>query len=142
MKRNLFLLGLTLLLVGLSGIAARGQSNQNDAEQNKTSKSVYDIYGKRLRVTEKRIAERTLKNGRIIAYRQNRREIAALVKALKEDGMTEGEPVLSPKFWMMIKCLKVNNSCLTGGCSQTCKQVSKILDRQNTTLLYCYCPTP
>ncbi len=142
MKRSIFALGLVLALslIGLFSIRTHSQSNQNNVKKTEPSKRVYDIYGKRVRANEKYVADRTLKNGRIVAYRQNKREIAALVKALKEDGMTD-EQVLNPKFWTTLKCLKYNYSCLTlSGCGSICKEESKILDRQNVTLLYCYCP--
>lgn len=131
---------LASLLGGLSGGKTYGQNNQNDTGQTKTPKHVYDINGKRLRAHEKYIAERTLEDGRILGYRQNKREITALVKALKEDGVTD-ERILNPKFWMTLKCLMYDYSCHTLiGCNGTCKEVTAPADRANVKLLYCYCP--
>src|SRR6478672_199525 len=48
-----------------------------------------DIDGKRLREGEEYLADRTLSNGQTIAYRKNKREVEALVKALEEDGITD-----------------------------------------------------
>jgi len=142
MKRNTFVLGLMLasLLTGLSSHKTYGQSNQNDTGQTKTSKRVYDIDGKRIRADEKYVAERMLKNGRIIGYRQNKREVTVLVKALKEDGITD-ERLLDPKFWMMLQCIKYDYSCYTlSNCNGTCKAVTGPAERANVRLFYCYCP--
>lgn len=137
---------LASLLVGLSGVRTHGQSNQNDTGQTKTSKHVYDIDGKRLRLDEKYIAERTLKDGRIMAYRKNKREIAALVKALKEDGVTD-EKLLDPKNWMKSICWQSASLGCRGGCRKpyTCRPLSGSPDKtanpelQTSTLNYCRC---
>ena len=62
---------------------------------------VFDIDGKRFRADEPYLAERTLQNGRTIGYRKNKREIEALVKALKSDGVTD-EKLLDPTTWHLI----------------------------------------
>ena len=155
MKRNIVVLGLTLtsLLIVLSGISSDGRiktgdkSNQNNAKQTETSTQgdeekmpLYDIYGKRLRANEKYVAALALPNGRTIAYRKNNREIAALVKALKGDGVTD-EKLLDPKSWSTGYCWKVNGSCLTGGCTTVCKAQKYIIERtpgsRPSTLFYC-----
>lgn len=132
MKRTILSLTLMLgcLLLALSvinssgGIRANTQSDQNDnrkaepSEQAKREeKTAFDIDGKRLRADEKYVAERELANGRIIAYRKNRREVAALVKALKEDGVTD-EKLLDPKTWMMNRCDRTLATGCIGGCGQ------------------------
>lgn len=126
MKRTLLSLTLTLgaLLLALSVINSSGstraniQSNQNDNQQAKQEeKAAFDLDGKRLRADEKYVAERELANGRIIAYRKNRREVAALVKALKEDGVTDAK-LLDPKSWMMNLCQKTLATGCIGGCDQ------------------------
>lgn len=80
--------------------------------------------GKRLRAGETYVAQRTLANGRIIAYRKNKREIAALVKALKADGITDKE-LLDPKAWLATLCyLTKPKGCGSGtGCvtNYSCK---------------------
>jgi hypothetical protein len=85
-------------------------------------KVVYDIAGKRLNADEKYIAERTLKGGHIIAYRKNKEEIAALVKALKEDGVTD-KKLLDPQAWNMIIGYQSSSSGCNGGCgfAHSCK---------------------
>lgn len=146
MKTKMFVLGLMLALslVGLSGLRTYGQSNQNDTKQTKTSKRVYDIDGKRLRPDEKYIAERTLKDGRIIAYRKNKREIAALVKALKEEGFTD-KKLLDPQTWLGIICWQSVSSGCQGGCDIgfTCKGTMDAVDRLSAQphwqVRYCYC---
>jgi hypothetical protein len=122
---------------------AGSRSNQNDAKKAEPSKRVYDMYGKRLRADERYIAERTLKNGRIIAYRKNKREIASLVKALKEDGFTD-EKLLDPQTWLMNMCEKTANDhppC-QGGCgwAHTCTGTRDAVDRlSHFEVRYCYC---
>jgi hypothetical protein len=133
MKRSMLVVVLTLgsLLTtppGFNsggGIRADSQSNQNNRQEAESSrqvkeeqKPVFDMNGKRLRADERYVAERTLRNGRIIAYRRNEREIAALVKALKKDGVTDKE-LLNPKTWMMIICDKSSSSGCQGGCTPT-----------------------
>ena len=152
MKHFILVLGLTLasLLVALSSISSDGRirvnnnGNQNDDRKTEPPKRVYDIYGKRIRPNEKYIAELTLKNGRIIAYRRNKREIAALVKALKADGVTD-EKLLDPQAWLMIICWKSVSSNCQGGCSlgTTCRG-SEALEKEKggphfTPRQLCYC---
>lgn len=154
MKHFILVLGLTLasLLVALSSISSDGRirvnnnGNQNDDRKTEPPKRVYDIYGKRIRPNEKYIAELTLKNGRIIAYRRNKREIAALVKALKADGVTD-EKLLDPQAWLMIICWKSVSSNCQGGCSlgTTCRGSESAIDRisgaaqLHSRINYCYC---
>ena len=152
MKQMIAVLGLTMasLLGGLSGISnvsrVDSKSNQNDAKIAEPPKRVYDIYGKRLRADEEYIAERTLKNGRIIAYRKDKREIASLIKTLKEDGFTD-ERLLDPQTWLMNMCEKTANDhppC-QGGCGigHTCRGTIAAVDRRSTQahfeIRYCYC---
>jgi hypothetical protein len=153
MKRNVLILSamLALLLVALSGmgsgrIRAGHRGDQNNATQSEPSKQTneekkvaYDIYGKRLRVDEKYIADRTLPNGRIIAYRKNKREIASLVRALKEDGVTN-EKLLDTKTWSTISCFKnVNNFCANVSCTFICRLERHRTARANEILGYCEC---
>jgi hypothetical protein len=156
MKRNIVVLGLTLtlLLIGLSGISSDGRirtgdkSKQNNAKQTESSTQgneekmpLYDIYGKRLRANEKYIAAMAPPNGRTIAYRKNNREIAALVKALKRDGVTD-EKLLDSRSWSTAYCWKINDSCFNAGCT-VCKAQKYIIERtpgsRINTLFYCGC---
>lgn len=153
MKQNMLVFGLTLaslFLVSSNGlISADSKSSQGAAKQAAPSNVTYDIDGKRLRANEKHVAERTLQNGRIIAYRNNKREIAALIKALKQDGITD-EKVLNPKSWAGNKCLISNNACLTAAnctlLNKVCKWVAQRTERAASanpayaTLRYCECP--
>lgn len=154
MKLNSLVLCLTLTLLavvtGTSG-NVRITNNQNSArpaesaqQENKEKTIAYDIYGKQLRDDEKYIASRTLPNGRIIAYRKNQREIAALVKDLKEDGVTD-EKLLDPKSWMTIVCWKSTGlgKC-SGGCSllQYCKGSGSSIERIKEpvgTIIFAWC---
>jgi len=165
MRRNILLAGLTLasLLVALPGISSDGriktssQNDQADAAQTESSKQgneekkpVYDMDGKRLRADEKHVAELTLKNGRIIAYGNNKREIGALIKALKEDGVTD-EKVLNPESWVGNKCLIWSGVCHTAAnctsLNKVCKWVGWRTERAASanrayTLLLSYCECP
>ena len=151
MKQITLVLGLTLvlLLLGLSGISgATGddrQSNQNDARTAKRSAVAYDIYGKRLRRGEEYIASRKLNNGRIIAYRKNKREVAALVRLLKEAGITD-KKLLDPQTWLMSNCLKFwgnpmcyNNCGLGNPCIPTSTPADKIKPTLSHPLDFCGC---
>ena len=149
MKQNTFVSGLVLasLLIALSGISrTNADNNQNDAKKSEPAKRVYDIYGKRLKTDDKYIAERTLANGRTIAYRKNKREVAALVKALKEDGVTD-EKLLDANAWMTIICWRSALSGCMGGCgiAHICKPTPGHIERttadrlQPAILRYCVC---
>jgi hypothetical protein len=152
MKQKILVASFTLatLLVALSGIGGDGltrgnnKSNQDDAKKTELPKVVYDIAGKRLRADEKYIAERTITDGRIIAYRKNKREIAALVKALKEDGVTD-RTLLDPQAWNMIICYQSSESGCAGGCGfyHSCQNIHGHSERPNaggmSMLRYCGC---
>ena len=62
-----------------------------------------DINGKAIAEGEKYVAQRVTKDGKVIAYRQNQREIEALVKGLKEDGVTD-KKLLDTKYWLVAGC--------------------------------------
>lgn len=137
MKRSILVLALTLGSLSLAlpdtykggGSKADVQNNQNSSRQAESSTQgqeeeapVFDMNGKRMRVGETYIAQRTLQDGRVIAYRKNKREIAALVKALKEDGFTDKE-LLDQKKWMATICHLSKPKACVGGCSitQSCR---------------------
>jgi hypothetical protein len=159
MKQNILVIGLTLVsLVSLSGVSSDGRiradskSAQNDAKKTEPSmqgdeKKVYDIYGERLRANEKYIAQQTLTDGRIIAYRKNKREIAALVKALKEAGVTD-KKLLDPKAWSMMICEKTVSSGCNGGCGygKACRGSYYGIEKANTQVKpkfdFCICIIP
>ncbi|HEX8709442.1 MAG TPA: hypothetical protein VF723_14450 [Pyrinomonadaceae bacterium] len=148
MKRGILFSALTFgaLLLALPDISGgrpnvNGQSTQSIPLQAESSrqlkeeeKPVFDIKGKRIRADERHIAQRTLQNGRIIAYRKNKREIAALVKALREDGVTDKE-LLDPNTWMMIICDRSISSGCQGGCSptQVCAHTTIQMSDKRTT---------
>lgn len=144
------MLTLLVVVIGTSG-NVRITNNQNNTkpaessrQENKEKEIAYDIYDKQLRDDEKYIASRTLPNGRVIAYRKNKREIAALVKALKEDGVTD-EKLLDPKSWMMIVCWKSTGlGRCSGGCSllQHCKGSGSSIERTIEpvgTIIFAWC---
>ncbi len=142
MKKTILILSLTLasLLLALSGIGKTESSKQVDGRR----QPVYDIDGKRLRADEKYLAGITLESGRVIAYRKNRREIAALVKALKEDGVTD-KKLLDPRAWMMNTCEQTAVSECNGGCgiAHHCKgfreTINRLSDAHTLTWSYCFC---
>lgn len=74
-----------------------------------------DIDGKRISDGEKYVAQRTLKNGKVIAYRQNKREAGALVKALKEDGVTD-KKLLDTNYWLQLSCSFIAFKQCSGKC--------------------------
>lgn len=161
MKRSILVLVLTLGLLSLalldtSGggyIKADSQNNQSDKSKAESSrqeaeKPIFDIDGKRFRADEQFVAQRKLRNGSVIAYRKNRREVAALVKALKEDGVTDKE-LLNPNTWLMVLCHQIpDGKCINGGCGtgKYCRAYSWDIpspDRSVSTLAdaaaYCRC---
>ena len=151
-------MGLTLasLILALSGISSDGRiatekkSDQNNASKTESSKQVdgkehpvYDIDGKRLRADEEYLAAITLDSGRIVAYRKNKREIAALVKALKESGVTDKKR-LDPNAWMMNICGATVVSGCNGGCgiAHHCKGFRETINRTSSgqhAILYSFC---
>ncbi len=119
MKRTMMTLPLLLGALLLTATSFNPEQLAKASNQNKAGKEIgqtkpqpqplptpivpVDINGKRLPEGEKYIAHRTLKNGKVIAYRQNKREVEALVKGLKEDGVTE-KKLLDPGHWMTFTC--------------------------------------
>lgn len=92
-----------------------------------------DIDGKRVPEGEKYIAQRTLKNGKVIAYRQNKREVEALVKGLKEDGVTE-KKLLDTGHWMAFTCYFTGTKKCGDGCgSVQCNYHETRLDGSDQT---------
>lgn len=160
MKRSLLALALALGSLLLTPPAldagrtrADGQGRQGEARQAESTgqarqaqKPVYDINGKRLRAGEQYVAQRTLPSGRVIAYRKNKREVAALVKALKADGVTD-EKLLNPDTWLMTLCSQVpDGQCINGGCDNSyCartradQSTQKVKSTQISFLYYCAC---
>lgn len=85
-----------------------------------------DIDGKRLREGEEYLADRTLSNGQTIAYRKSKREVEALVKALKEDGITD-RSLLDPEAWLSAPCQMSTPPQCTGNCgtATACRLIKK-----------------
>lgn len=129
MKRTMMLLTITLgafLLIATSFSPARlakalNQSKANTAQTKPQPRPLptpivpVDIDGKRLPEGEKYVAQRTLKDGKIIAYRQNKREVEALVKGLKEDGVTD-KKLLAADHWLAFTCYFTGMKTCGHGC--------------------------
>ncbi|MBK9705541.1 MAG: hypothetical protein IPO77_00635 [Acidobacteria bacterium] len=64
-------------------------STSQEGVTDRESKTVRDMDGKALRPDEHYIAELTAKDGKVTAYRKNRKEVASLVKDLKDGGVTD-----------------------------------------------------
>lgn len=111
------------------------------------STSYVDIDGKRIKQDETFVAQRTLSDGRTILYRKNKREIQALVKALKEDGVTD-ERLLDSQTWGGITCAlspgeKCKNNCGIYRCTLfpvTILGPSPANKEARGLLRYCSCP--
>ena len=129
MKRAIMLLPLTLGLLLLTVTSFNPERlakalNQSKAgtEQAKpqpqplpTPTIPVDIDGKRMPEGEKYVSQRTLKDGKVIAYRQNKREVAALVKGLKEDGVTD-KKLLDTNYWLTGLCVLIGPKKCSGKC--------------------------
>lgn len=74
-----------------------------------------DINGKAIAEGEKYVAQRATKDGKVIAYRQNQREVEALVKGLKEDGVTD-KKLLDTKYWLAAVCKFIGPKKCEGHC--------------------------
>ncbi len=163
MKRTMMTLTLVLGALLLTATSFNPERLAKASNQNKAGKEIgqtkpqplplptptvpVDINGKRLPEGEKYIAQRTLKNGKVIAYRQNKREVEALVKALKEGGMTE-KKLLDPAYWLAAHCYFTGLKKCGGGClNQECKfndfggptQTGRVVTPPNV-FGYCACP--
>lgn len=87
-------------------------ADQNDRQ----AQTVRDMDGKELRRGEHYLAELTAKDGKITAYRKNQREVAALVKTLKEGGVSD-QRLVAPQTWMTASCDLVGpRSCSKVNC--------------------------
>jgi len=128
MKRVLMISALALSLVSigfLQGVLAKAHESKERQVQSSTTlqaqnkpKSPVDIDGKPIGDAEAYAARRTMSDGRVIAYRKNKREIKALVNALKEDGKTDQKlladrKLLDPQTWLQGPCSGsgINISC-------------------------------
>lgn len=163
MKRNLMILTIVLGALLLTATSFNPERLAKASNQNKAGKEIgqtkpqplplptpivpVDINGKRLLAGEKYIAQRTLKNGKVIAYRQNKREVEALVKSLKEDGVTE-KKLLDTGHWLAFHCYFTGLKKCGGGCgSNQCKfydfvgsgQIGRVVTPPNV-FGYCACP--
>jgi hypothetical protein len=111
------------LLGSMSGVAL--MQRQAPAKPSPTPVTPVDINGKIIPAGEKYVAQRVTKDGKVIAYRQNQREIEALVKGLKEDGVTD-KKLLDTKYWLAAACQlsgpkKCYGVCPASPLSLTCK---------------------
>jgi hypothetical protein len=130
MKRVLVISALALSLVSLGfrqGVIASAREEKEKQPQGSTTKQVQneaklsapvDMDGKPISSRDTCVASRTLSDGRVVAYRKNKREIKALVKALKEDGQTD-EKLLNPQIWLLPGC---SLNVFTKQCHGTCNQ--------------------
>ncbi|HEV2806572.1 MAG TPA: hypothetical protein VGW57_16725 [Chthoniobacterales bacterium] len=158
-KRSILASGLVLgsLLLVLSGTDSDGGAETETTHHKDVVKTqpanqsegrnqaVYDIDGKRLRSGEKYAAAISFENGRVVAYRKNRREIAALVTALKQGGITDKKR-LDPNAWLMNICGATVESGCNGGCGigYHCKgfreSINRPISNQHATYyMFCFC---
>ncbi|HMV82825.1 MAG TPA: hypothetical protein PKC13_27495 [Blastocatellia bacterium] len=92
--------------------------NAKASESDRLTQPVLDLTGKELRRGEHYLAELTDKDGKIIAYRKNQREVAALVKTLKEGGVSD-QRLLTPQTWLATSCdLTGPKTCANVHCGQ------------------------
>lgn len=119
---------LLLITVGAFSLTATSVSSGGWLTQNKTgvpqskprpqplpTTIPVDIDGKRLTEGERYVSQRTLKDGKVIAYRQNKREVEALIKALQEDGVTE-KKMLDTNYWLQLSCSFIGYKQCSGKC--------------------------
>lgn len=137
MKLPLMIIALlTSLLAPHPSHATRGDSqDKSDADKQASTEQsqavdkpaiLVDIDGKRLREGERYLAHRTLSNGQTIAYRNNKREVEALVKALEEDGITDRN-LLDPEAWLSAPCQVSTPPQCAGYCgtATACRLIKK-----------------
>ena len=116
----LFVTVVVITLLGSMSSTALMQ-RQAPAKPSPTPVTPVDINGKIIPAGEKYIAERTLKDGKVIGYRQNQREVEALVKGLKEDGVTD-KKLLDPQHWLATGCIIIGLRKCEGKCGgNSCK---------------------
>ena len=149
MKRTMMTLTIVLGALLLTATSFNPTRLANASNQNKAGKEIrqnkpqpqplptpaipVDIDGKRVPEGEKYIAHRTLKDGKIIAYRQNKREVEALVKGLKEDGVTE-KKLLDTGHWLAFTCYFTGTKKCGHGCgSVQCNYHETRLDGSDQT---------
>ena len=129
--------------------AIKEQGEQvEDRDARPTPASYVDTNGKRVHLDERYLAQRTLSSGKTIIYRQNKRDIDALVKALRQDGVTD-KRLLDPKAWLMWYCASRQIGGCTGKCGiyQCTEPISSPIDNNPTRtaapskprLAYCAC---
>jgi hypothetical protein len=127
------LLFLTAATADVSGkLAQEGKTNQT-TEKSKPKKSKPPMRadidgkpgkakddGKPAKAKDIVVAQRQLSDGRIVTYQQNEKDVAELVKGLKEDGVTDAK-LLDPKMWLMWSCQAYGYKKCSGKCgSQQC----------------------
>ena len=115
MKRNLALIAVTIgsLLLGFSVVGKDKPAREEKAAR-------YDIAGKRVGPAEKYLLEWPQKDGRIVIYRNNKQDIAALIKALKASGVTDPK-FLNAATWTNIACQVSGGSCVSDpSCKTAC----------------------
>jgi hypothetical protein len=115
MKRILALIAVTIgwLLLGFSVVGKDKPAREEKAAR-------YDIAGKRVGPAEKYLVEWPQKDGRVIIYRNNKRDIDALIKALKASGVTDPN-FLNAATWTNIACSVSGGSCVSDpSCKTPC----------------------
>lgn len=91
--------------------------NASAAPNDREAPTVRDMDGKELRRGEHYLAELTARDGKITAYRKNQREVAALVKTLREGGVSD-QRLVAPQTWMTASCdLVGRRTCANVKCS-------------------------
>ena len=113
MKKILALGLLASFLIALSGTG-------KDNEGKKATR--YNADGKAAAPDATYLLEWPDKNGRIVVYRKTKRDIDALIKALKEAGVTDPN-LLSAKSWTNVACSVSGGSCVKDpSCTSSCQK--------------------
>lgn len=107
-KLNRFkLLLFTLTIAALIGSMSDTALMQRQAQPSPTPVTPVDINGRTIAPGEKFIAQRVTKDGKVIMYRQNKTEVEALIKGLKEDGVADSQrldakyqKLLDANYWL------------------------------------------
>lgn len=119
MKRNLPIIAVTIVSF-LLVFSVVGKDKPVSEEKN----ARYDLAGKRVGSKEKYLVEWPQKDGRIVIYRNNTQDIAALIKALKTSGVTD-QKLLNAATWSNIACAVSGGSCVSDpSCKTACVKFS------------------
>ena len=153
-----FILAILFLVVLVLSVAT-SQTNERQSQAEPNPSASVDIDGKPIGARETVVARRTMSDGSVIAYRKNKREVMALVKALKEDGQTNktlldgqtDKKLLDPQTWLNNTCSlpfsgnHCSGHCGAKQCTYTCRGCEPTVansgsgERPVYTVRYGYC---